>query len=234
MAYLTNRSALGFCLFGLLLVGCKRQDQNADTTSARDSTQSIERPTSSAQTWFADERVLDLTGDGTADTARVEAIGPTADSLEIVFTIRSSGSTVYRNSWSRAYALSAISVEVSTIPHPDSALRRQLASFLSELKIRPLDRKELQRSWLNRTDDCSDDPRNCIALQLLDDSTKKAGFSAGRSLVPLFDTSAVYGIIADMLAHPVLAISYTYGSESQARIAWSPARHQFFTLYECC
>jgi len=178
---------------------------------------------------------MDLTGDAKPDTARLVAVGPNVDSLEIVFTIRSGGNAVYRNSWNSAYALSAISEEgIRAIPHPDSALRAQLRAFLSKLKIEPLDRKALQQSWLDRTDDCSEDPRNCIALALLDDSTKKAGFTTGRSLVPFFDTAAVYRIVADMLAHPVPGVSYSYGSESQARIAWSPAKHRFFTLYECC
>jgi hypothetical protein len=195
-----------------------------------------EKPTAaSPPSWFADERAVDLTGDAQPDTARLEAMGPTVDSLQIVFTIRSGGNTVYRNAWSSAYALSAISEEGNrAIPNPDSALRAQLRTFLSKLKIEPLDRKELQESWINKTDDCSEDPRNCLALQLLDDSTKKAGFATGRSLVPLFDIAAVNGIVADILAQPVPVVGYTYGSESQAKIAWSPAKHRFFTLYECC
>jgi hypothetical protein len=188
-----------------------------------------------APAWFSDEREIDLTGDAKPDTARLEAVGPSADSVQIVFTIRSGGATVYRNFWDGAYALSAISEEGRrAVPHRDSALRDQLRAFLSKLKIESLDRKELQRSWLSKTDDCSEDPRNCIALELLDDSTKKAGFTTGRSLVPLFDTAAVSGIVADMLAHPVPVVSYSYGSESEAKIAWSPAKHRFFTLFECC
>lgn len=47
-------------------------------------------------------------------------------------------------------------------------------------------------------------------------------------------TVAAKGIIADMLAHPVPVVSNFYGSESKARIAWSPAKHRFFTLFACC
>jgi hypothetical protein len=184
--------------------------------------------------WFSDELAIDLTGDARPDTARIEALGPSVDSLEIVFTIRSGGKTVYRNSWNSTYALSAISEGSHAIPHPDSALRGQLRRFLGRIKVEPLDRKELQQSWLHKTDDCSDDPRNCVALELLNDSTKNAGFTTGRSLVPLFDTAAVYEIVADMLAHSVPTISYSYGSESNARIAWSPSKGRFFTLWECC
>jgi hypothetical protein len=227
------------CLIPLLVQGCEGTNQRGDTSSMRrvdTATVGQAKPTAvAAPAWFADEREIDLTGDGKADTARLEAVGPTVDSLQIVLTIRSGGSTVYRNSWNSIYALSAISEEGShAIPHPDSALRGQLRAFLSKLKIEPLDRKELQQSWLHKTDDCSEDPRNCIALELLDDSTKKAGFTTGRSLVPLFDTAAVARIVADMLANPVPAVSYSYGSESEARIAWSPAKHRFFTLWECC
>jgi len=199
------------------------------------STKLQQKATAVSPPWFADEREIDLTGDAQPDTAHLEAVGPTVDSLQIVFTIRSGGNTVYRNSWNSEYALSAISEGGSrTTPQPDSALRVQLRAFLNKLKIESLDRKELQQSWLHKTDDCSEDPRNCIALELLDDSTKTAGFTTGRSLVPLFDTAAVYGIVADMLAHPVPVVSYSYGSESGARIVWSPAKHRFFTLYECC
>ena len=222
----------------LLLLGCggNHEDNTSSTPTIDASTAMQTEPTALAQpSWFADERAVDLTGDGQPDTARLQAIGPTVDSSQIVFTIRSGGATVYRNTWSSAYALSAVSEEGSrATPSADSALRSQLHAFLSKLKIEPLDRKELQQSWLNKTDDCSEDPRNCLALQLLNDSTKKAGFTTGQSLVPLFDTATVNEIVADMLAHPVPVVSYTYGTESQAKIAWSPAKHRFFTLYECC
>lgn len=237
MAYLTT--VLGRTSFtALLLLGCggNTEGKTSSTRNVDASTVVQEKaPAGGAQTWFADEREIDLTGDAKPDTARLEAVGPTVDSLQIVLTIQSGGNTVYRNTWSSAYALSAISEEGSrTIPHPDSALRAQLRQFLSKLEIEPLDRKELEQSWLNKTDDCSEDPRNCLALQLLDDSTKKAGFTSGRSLVPLFDTAAVNRIVADMLAHPTPVVSFTYGTESQAKIAWSPAKRRFFTLYECC
>jgi hypothetical protein len=223
----------------VLLLGCGSKHESGDTSSTRrvDASAVAQKSATGveAPSWFSDEREIDLTGDAKPDTARLEAVGPTVDSLQIVFSIRSGGNTVYRNTWSSAYALSAISEEGSrAIPHPDSALRAQLRAFLSKLKIKPLDRKELQQSWLRKTDDCSEDPRNCIALELLDDSTKTVGFTTGRSLVPLFDTVAVYRIVGDMLAHPVPVVSYSYGSESEARIAWSPANHRFFTLYECC
>jgi hypothetical protein len=227
------------CVITVLLLGCGGTHETGDTSSTRSvdastvaakSTTAVEAPS-----WFSDERVIDLTGDANPDTARLEAVGATVDSLQVVFTIRSGGNTVYRNSWSSTYALSAISEEGSrSIPHPDSALRGQLRGFLSKLKMEPLDRKELQQSWLHKTDDCSEDPRNCIALELMDDSTKTAGFTTGRSLVPLFDTASVNRIVGDMLAHPGPVVSYSYGSESEARITWSPARHRFFTLYECC
>jgi hypothetical protein len=222
----------------LLLLGCGRADRG-DTSSTQRLDASAVAPTNATAVetppWFSDEREIDVTGDAKPDTARLEAVGPSVDSLQIVFTIRSGGNTVYRNSWNSAYALSAISEEGSRAnAHPDSALRGQLGAFLGKLKIEPSDRKELQQSWLHKTDDCSEDPRNCIALQLLNDSTKKAGFTVGRSLVPLFDTAAVYGIVADMLANPTPVVSYSYGSESETKIAWSPAKHRFFTLWECC
>jgi hypothetical protein len=227
------------CAIPVLLLGCGGAYEGGTSSTQRvDASTAVQEKTPAPVTppaWFADEREIDLTGDARPDTARLEAVGPTVDSLQIVFTLRSGGSTVYRNSWNSEYALSAISEEGSrTVPRPKSALRAQLRAFLSKLKIEPLDRKELQQSWLRKTDDCSEDPRNCIALELLDDSTKTAGFTTGRSLVPLFDTVAVYRIVADILAHPVPAVSYSYGSESEARIAWSPAKHRFLTLYACC
>ena len=238
MAYLTKLLVRGCCVIPLLLFGCGRTEsgdtsrtQHFDASPvAKNNATAVEAPS-----WFSDQREIDLTGDAKPDTARLEAVGPSVDSLQIVFTIRSGGNTVYRNSWNSAYALSAISEEGSrAIPQPDSALRGQLRAFLGKLKVEPLDRKELQQSWLHKTDDCSADPRNCIALELLNDSTKTAGFTTGRSLVPLFDTAAVYGIVADMLAHSLPVVRYSYGSESEARIAWSPAKRRFFTLWECC
>jgi hypothetical protein len=238
MAYLTKLLIRVVRVIPLLLLGCgRRESGDASSTQRLDSSTVVKKSatTTEAKPWFSDEREIDLTGDGRADTARLEAVGPTVDSLKIVFTIRSGGNTVYRNSWNSEYALSAISEEGSrAIQRPDSALRVQLRAFLRKLKIESLDRRELQQSWLHKTDDCSEDPRNCIALELLDDSTKKAGFTTGRSLVPLFDTVAVYQIVGDMLAHSVPVVAYSYGSESEARIAWTSAKHRFFTLYECC
>jgi hypothetical protein len=238
VAYLTKRLITTGYVIPFLLLGCGGTSERGDTSSARridESTEVQQKATAASPPWFTDQREIDLTGDAKPDTARLEATGPSVDSLQIVFTIRSGGNTVYQNSWNSVYALSAISEEGSrSIPHPDSALRAQLRAFLSKLKIESLDRKQLQQSWLHKTDDCSEDPRNCIALELLDDSTKTAGFTTGRSLVPVFDTAAVYRIVGDMLAHPVPVVSYSYGSESEARIVWSPAKHRFFTLYECC
>ena len=238
MAYLTKLLVRASCVIPLLLLGCGRAERGDPSSTQRLDASTVAQTKATgveAPPWFSDEREIELTGDAKPDTARLEAVGPSVDSLQIVFTIRSGGNTVYRNSWNSAYALSAISEEGSrAIPHPDSALRGQLRAFLGKLKIVPLDRKELQQSWLHKTDDCSEDSRNCIALQLLNDSTKKAGFTTGRSLVPLFDTAAVYGVVADMLVHPAPVVSYSYGSESQARIAWSTAKHRFFTLWECC
>ena len=238
MAYLTKLLITTGWVIPLLLLGCGGTSERGDTSSARRvdvSTEAQQKTTAVSPPWFADEREIELTGDAKPDTARLEAVGPTVDSLQIVFTIRSGGNMVYRNSWSSEYALSAMSEQGSRpVPRPDSALRAQLRAFLSKLKIESLDRKELQQSWSSKTDDCSEDPRNCMALELLDDSTKAAGFTTGRSLVPLFDTVAVYRIVGDMLAHPVPVVSYSYGSESEAKIAWSRAKHRFFTLYECC
>jgi hypothetical protein len=237
VAYLTKLLFRPGGVILLLLLGCGRTESDASSTQRLDSSTVAQKNATTSETpsWFSDERDIDLTGDARPDTARLDAVGPTVDSLQIVFTIRSGGSTVYRNSWNSEYALSAISEEGSrAIQRPDSALRVQLRAFLRKLKIESLDRKELQQSWLRKTDDCSEDPRNCIALELLDDSTKKAGFTTGRSLVPLFDTAGASGIVADMLAHSVPVVSYSYGSESEVKIAWSPAKHRFFTLYECC
>jgi hypothetical protein len=238
VAYLTKLIITIGCGIPFLLLGCGGTSETADTSSPRRADVSMEpeqKTIAISPPWFAGEREIDLTGDAKPDTARLEAVGPTVDSLQIVFTIQSGGNIVYRNTWNSIYALSAINEEgIRAIPHPDSALRDQLRAFLGKLRIEPLDGKELRQTWLRKTDDCSEDARNCIALELLEDSTRKAGFTTGRSLVPLFDTVAVYGIVGDMLAQAVPAVSYAYGSESEARIAWSPARRRFFTLYECC
>jgi hypothetical protein len=237
VAYLTKLLRASWVISWLLL-GCGRAESGTASSTQRFDTSTVASTNATAPetpAWFSDEREIELTGDAKPDTARLQAVGRRVDSLLIVFTIRSGGATVYRNSWSSAYALSALSEEGSrALPHPDSALKRQLHAFIGRLKVEPLDRKELQQSWLDKTDDCSEDSRNCIALQLLNDSTKKAGYTTGRSLVPLFDTAAVSEIVADMLAHSVPVVGYTYGTESEAKIAWSPARHRFFTLRECC
>jgi hypothetical protein len=218
----------------LAVEGCAGVSEKPETPRQIAVAASSSPASTQAAPWFEDVRVIDLTGDGVPDTARLATLGQTVDSLEIVFTIQSSGMTVYRNSWERAYALSGADEEGGGAPRSDSALRAQLQAFLGRLEVKPLDRRELQQPWSGKTDDCSEDFLNCIALELLNDSTRTAGFKAGRSLVPLFDTAAVYGIVADMLSNSVPVVTYSYGSESTARIAWSPVKHRFFTLWECC
>jgi uncharacterized lipoprotein NlpE involved in copper resistance len=102
VAYLTKLIITIGCGIPFLLLGCGRTSERADTSNARRADVSMEpeqKAIAISPPWFADEREIDLTGDAKPDTARLEAVGPTVDSLQIVFTIHSGGNIVYRNTW---------------------------------------------------------------------------------------------------------------------------------------
>jgi hypothetical protein len=199
----------------------------ADTASASDS--------AGTQPWFAGARRVDLDGDGLTELARLEATGPSVDSLKISFTILKDGRTVYTDSWDSAYELAALTdIGDHPLSNPDSSLTARLRDFLQRLSPLLRDRSEFSEPWSERTDDCTGDARNCIALALLADSTRTAAWRTGQLPVSLFDTAAVAKVVADLLSHRTYQVSYAYGYESSVTIAWSAYLGKFVVLHSCC
>ena len=89
--------------------------------------------------WYRQATALDLTGDGQADTVRLEAYGTRPDSLRIVLRLLVDGQEKHREAWGSSYELALVDSAVRGGPQLADVLRARLDSVLARVKVERLD-----------------------------------------------------------------------------------------------
>lgn len=91
-----------------------------------------------AAPWYHQTRMLDLTGDGTADSIRLAAVGAHADSLRVTLSFVVAGETKHQESWGSSYELALVDSTTRSGASADSALRARLDRVLASVVVGPL------------------------------------------------------------------------------------------------
>src|SRR5688572_10443643 len=86
--------------------------------AVRDSVATVPAPL-----WYRRARAVDLTGDGRADSVRLEASGTRPDSLSITLTLLVDGEEKHREQWGSSYELTLLDSATRVPPRVDRALR---------------------------------------------------------------------------------------------------------------
>ena len=136
-----HRSARAAALLFLLACDDAYQAPDATPTSAPDASAQAAGRRADSEVWLTRHRVIDFTGDGIADTVRLRAVGPTADSLRITLTFWSDGAERWREEWASEYEL------VDPPPLVDAAaraeyVRKRLDRTVASVQVEPFDSSE--------------------------------------------------------------------------------------------
>ena len=94
---------------------------------------------SAAAPWYRASRIMDLTGDGQADSVRLEAVGPRPDSLRITLSFVVDGQEKHRAVWGSSYELALVDSVTRVAPRVDAVLRAKLDSVLASVTVQRLD-----------------------------------------------------------------------------------------------
>lgn len=89
--------------------------------------------------WFRQARALDLTGDGTEDSAVVEARGHRSDSLRLRVAFLVGGKDLFAQDWSSSYQLANLDSLSQRPPRSDEHMRAALTQVLQAIRLTPLD-----------------------------------------------------------------------------------------------
>ena len=108
-------------------------DQPARDT-VRDSVATVPAPL-----WYRRVRAVDLTGDGRADSVRLEASGTRPDSLGITLSLLVDGEEKHREQWGSSYELTLLDSAARVPARVDAALRARLDSVLASVVVQRLD-----------------------------------------------------------------------------------------------
>ena len=204
--------------------------------------------------WFRSQITQDLTGDGRPDTLVLEARGTQADSLSVVFQIRSAGRQIYYEEWNNEYDFVDLSFPTEPGARADSLsrlARHPLQSFLGPNRLIRLDTTAAKEPWpVAEPRSCHGDPRDCIAWYFRFEAQIRGRVAAGRDSLPEggqpyrafldsiqaapFDTARVRTIWADMRQHTPHSFVMSHGYETTKVIAWSRVERRFLVLFECC
>ena len=89
--------------------------------------------------WYRRGRALDLTGDASADSVHLEAIGERPDSLRITLTLLVGGEEKHREEWGSSYELALVDSASRRRARVDTVLGGKLDSVLASVAVRPLE-----------------------------------------------------------------------------------------------
>lgn len=93
----------------------------------------------SPSAWYTNTRALDLTGDGRADTVKLQAVGTQPDSMDITLTMIVDGEEKNRTTWGSSYELALADSATRSGPGARDFLRARLDSVLASVTVEPLD-----------------------------------------------------------------------------------------------
>src|SRR5688572_8107933 len=89
--------------------------------------------------WYRRDRTLDLTGDGQADSVRLEAVGSRADSLRVILSLRVNGQERHREAWGSSYELALLDSAARVSPRLNAVVRAKLDTVLASVRVQRLD-----------------------------------------------------------------------------------------------
>ncbi len=89
--------------------------------------------------WYRRARTLDLTGDGQADSVRLEAVGARPDSLRITLRLLVNGLEKHREAWGSSYELALLDSLTRVSPRVNAVVRAKLDSVLASVVVQRLD-----------------------------------------------------------------------------------------------
>ena len=89
--------------------------------------------------WYRRARTLDLTGDGQADTVRLEAIGTRPESLRVTLSLLIDGQEKHREAWGSSYELALLDSAARVSPRVNAVVRAKLDSVLASVLVQRLD-----------------------------------------------------------------------------------------------
>lgn len=92
-----------------------------------------------AGAWYDRTRMLDLTGDGQPDSARLVAEGRQTDSLRITLTLSVAGAVKHRERWGSSYELALLDSADRESSRVAGMLRARLDSVLASVVVERLD-----------------------------------------------------------------------------------------------
>jgi hypothetical protein len=90
-------------------------------------------PADAPAPWYLSARTLDLTGDGQADSVRLEAVGTRPDSLRVTLSLLVGGVERHREAWGSSYELALLDSATRGI------VRAKLDSVLASVVVERLD-----------------------------------------------------------------------------------------------
>ena len=125
-------------LLAAVAIACPGSEPTPDTAAAA-SSPPVDPPAQAGTPWYGRSRTLDLTGDGTADSVRLEARGARPDSLRISLQLLVDGREVHREEWGSSYELALVDSATVRSARVDGVLRARLDSVLASVKLQPFD-----------------------------------------------------------------------------------------------
>ena len=137
---LSLASALMAAIAASALLGCAagepdpESERNAKANTVVDSVARAALPP-----WYRRARALDLTGDGRADSVRLDAVGARPDSLHISLALIVGGMEEHREQWSSSYELALTDFSRRDHRTVDTLLRARLDSVLLGVVVQRLD-----------------------------------------------------------------------------------------------
>jgi hypothetical protein len=186
----------------------------------------------------------DLTGDGIAEVLRLTGTGATIDSLDVTFTISSSGSTLYVDMWSitRTVGFCRGRRVLSDAQHR-ARLRDFGGWFFEESKFMTPD-QFLEKLRVQGRRHIAEIP-NVMArnrrYQEVVDSLIAAGLDARQARDKARFGFELYGSVSRaaaawdaIRAAPVTVFQYSVGGDNVTAIVWSPTERRFYDIWDCC
>lgn len=137
-------------------LGCptsETTDQLASETTPKSAGAVVPTP------WYRGARALDLTGDGLADSVRLEALGASPDSLDITLSFVVEAEEKHREPWGSSDELAHLDSADRVRPRVDVILRAQLDSVLASVVVQRLDASGVQLMAEDRAVLAGLDPR---------------------------------------------------------------------------
>lgn len=162
----------------------------------------------------------DLTGDGIPELLSLTGTGVTIDSLQVTFTISSSGHTLYSDTWSMTRTVGF------------DAGRRVLSDAELQTRLRDFGGWFFEESQFMRPDQFLARLRSDARLHIAEIPSLIARERRSQGVVDsLISPAAAWEAIR---AAPVTVFQYSVGGDAVTAIVWSPTDRRFYDIFDCC